>query len=431
MKKQVLVIGPALSRSGYGEQTRFALRALKSFEDEIDVYIIPTAWGNTGWIVDNTEERAWIDKRITLTQQRNAQDLGYHATIQVDVPWAPPPPGVPPEQASGWRRLTNHDVGYTAGVETNKISPEWIERSQIMKKIIVVSEHSKNIFNDTVYTAVDQQTGRQIQIHNKTPIDVVGFPYRGITPSPRLKLDLKHKFNFLTVAQWCRRKNLHNTVKWFVEAFHDKEVGFVMKTNLMKNCLMDRNRTAQSISNILHGYPDRKCSVHLLHGNLTDEEMQALYLEPKIKAYLSLSHGEGFGIPMFDAVCNGMPIVTPAWSGQLDYLTMPDKKGRKTVSAARVDFSMRQIQKDAVWQGILQSDSMWCYADELSAKQKMVDVFNRYSKYKKHATSLKKHITKTFDQNLMYKKFVDSTGILDIEVVPQEQGTLDDLQVFG
>ena len=431
MKKQVLVIGPALSRSGYGEQTRFALRALKSFKDEIDVYIIPTAWGNTGWIVDNDKERAWIDERIQETQKRNAYQLGYNASIQVDVPWAPPPKGIPAEKAPGWRRLTDYDVGYTAGVETNKISPEWIERSQLMKKIIVVSKHSKNVFDDTIYTAVDQKTGRQMQIQNKTAVDVVGFPYRGITPSASLGLDLKHKFNFLTVAQWCQRKNLNNTIKWFVESFHDKDVGFVIKANLMKNCLMDRNRTAMSIRNILHGYPNRKCSVHLLHGNMTDEEMQALYLEPNIKAYLSLSHGEGFGIPMFDAVCNGMPVVTAPWSGPLDYLTMPGKKGRTTVAAARVEFTMSQIQNDAVWNGILNSDSMWCYADEASAKQKMVDVFNRYSKYKKHATALKKHIVKKFNQAALYKKFVESTGILNIEVAPQEQGTLDDLQVFG
>ena len=64
MKKDILVIGPALSRSGYGEQTRFALRALRSREDLFNVFIVPTVWGNTGWIIENDEERHWIDDRI-------------------------------------------------------------------------------------------------------------------------------------------------------------------------------------------------------------------------------------------------------------------------------------------------------------------------------------------------------------------------------
>ena len=431
MKKSVLVIGPALSRSGYGEQTRFALRALRSYENDIDVYVIPTMWGATGWIIDDTEERKWIDDRISLTQQRNAAALGYDASIQVDVPWAPSPQGAPPGNESGWKKLTNYDVGYTAGVETNKISPQWIERSQMMKKIIVVSDHSKNVFNDTVYTAVDRATGRQIQIQNKTPIDVVGFPYRDIPSSDSLGLNLKHDFNFLTVAQWCRRKNLENTILWFVEAFRDKPVGLVLKANLMKNCLMDRTRTARTIEKILENHSDRKCSVHLLHGHLTDSEMKALYVEPKIKAYLSLAHGEGFGIPMFDAVCSGMPVVTCPWSGQVDYLTMLDKKGRNTVVAGRVEFTIGQIQQDAAWKGILEPDSMWCYADQASAKKKMLEVFKKYNKYKQRAKTLQTEIVERFNQDTMHKKFVEATGILDLQIAPKEEGNLDDLQVFG
>ena len=65
-------------------------------------------------------------------------------------------------------------------VETNKVSPQWIEKAQHVKKIIVVSEHSKNVYNDTVYVATDKSTGRQMSISNKTPIDAVGYPVREI-----------------------------------------------------------------------------------------------------------------------------------------------------------------------------------------------------------------------------------------------------------
>ena len=50
MKNKILLKGPVLSQSGYGEQARFALRALRSREDVFDIYIVPIAWGKTGWI---------------------------------------------------------------------------------------------------------------------------------------------------------------------------------------------------------------------------------------------------------------------------------------------------------------------------------------------------------------------------------------------
>ena len=39
MRKKIFVRGPVLSQSGYGEQSRFALRALRSREDKFDVYV--------------------------------------------------------------------------------------------------------------------------------------------------------------------------------------------------------------------------------------------------------------------------------------------------------------------------------------------------------------------------------------------------------
>ena len=59
MKKKIFVRGPVLSQSGYGEQSRFALRALRSKEDLFDIYIQPISWGQTGWIWEENEFRKW------------------------------------------------------------------------------------------------------------------------------------------------------------------------------------------------------------------------------------------------------------------------------------------------------------------------------------------------------------------------------------
>ena len=68
MRKKIFVRGPVLSQSGYGEQSRFALRALRSREDLFEIFIAPIPWGKTGWIWEDTEFRRWMDARIKQTQ---------------------------------------------------------------------------------------------------------------------------------------------------------------------------------------------------------------------------------------------------------------------------------------------------------------------------------------------------------------------------
>ena len=57
MRKKILLKAPILTRSGYGEQSRFALRSLRTREDIFDIYIQPLQWGKTSWIALQDEER--------------------------------------------------------------------------------------------------------------------------------------------------------------------------------------------------------------------------------------------------------------------------------------------------------------------------------------------------------------------------------------
>ena len=87
MKKKILVRGPVLSQSGYGEQSRFALRALKSREDTFDIFIQPIPWGQTGWIWEQSEFRNWMDEKIRMTQILIAKkELQPDMSLQIGIP---------------------------------------------------------------------------------------------------------------------------------------------------------------------------------------------------------------------------------------------------------------------------------------------------------------------------------------------------------
>jgi len=409
MRKKIIVTGPALTQSGYGEHTRFLLRALRSREEIFDIYLNNVNWGKTNWLFEDDDERRWIDFLLqkTIVHARNGGNFDMSA--QVTIP-------------NEWKPLAPINIGVTAGIETTKVSPQWIQASWGVNKIITISEHSKQVYENTSYSATNNETGEQFVASCKAPIEIVHYPVKKFDLI-NLDLDLEHDFNFLTVAQWGPRKNLENTVKWFIEEFKDKEVGLIVKTNVAKNCLLDRRLALNSLKSLIDNGEDRKCKVYLLHGYMSDQEINSLYNNPKIKCLLSATHGEGFGLPIFEAAYNGLPIIAPSWSGHVDFLYMPkkDKNGKIKNKAmfSKVDYSLAPVPPAVVWDGVLQADSMWCEPKEKSFKLKMKDMVENWARHNKRAKDLQAYVLDNFNQEKQYKAFVDA--ILGDETAQEEE----------
>lgn len=400
MKKKVVVRGPVLTQSGYGEHVRMVLRALKEREDLFDIFIVPTNWGQTGWIWEQNDFRNWIDEKIRLASNAIQQKQPFDISIQVSIP-------------NEFERIAAINIGVTAGIETTKVAPIWLQKANEMDKIIVPSTHGKWAFENTLYHGADQN-GKPAVLKLEVPVEVVSYPAREdiqTLPDFADKIGLlEDDFAYILVGQWGPRKNMDNAIRWWLEENWEEDVVLVVKTSHRRNNVMDRDFTENRLKALLNSIKldkkDRKCSLKLLHGDMSEAEMKSLYAHPAIKCMVTATHGEGFGLPLFEFAQSGKPIVAPGWSAHLDFLTYPDEKGEPTKGFLEVDYTLGLVQKEAVWDGVIQADSAWCFASEASYKQRVRQARTKYKKWEPRSLKLAENIKKTCSEKKISDLFV-------------------------
>src|SRR5574337_2003091 len=233
MGKSVLLRAPVLTQSGYGVHARQIAQWLFAKEEEwdLDISCELLNWGQTGWVLDHDAFDGLALKAFHAST--NTKPL-YDVTLQLQLPneWNP--------------ALGKFNVGITAGVETDKCNPAWIQAVNSMHLVIVPSQFVKASFENT-----GQCT---------TPIVVV--PEAFISECTKLgcsiDLDIPTSFNFLVFGQVTGnnpendRKNLAYTVKWLAEVFHNKpDVGVILKTNVARNSKVDAVMTTNMLSKLI------------------------------------------------------------------------------------------------------------------------------------------------------------------------------------
>lgn len=406
--KKVLVKAPAVSMSGYGEHARLILRALRE-QSDIDLFLMNIRWGQTGNIPRDTEEKRWIESLMAKTnsyfnknrEKMQAGEVIFDVSIQVTIP-------------NEWERIAARNIGVTAGIEVDKISHTWVEKTQVVDKIIVPSEFAKAGFDNTVYDLLNNKNGENIQVRCQKETEVIPYPVKTLETDSVFEeeffRDIETEKNFLCVAQWSSRKDLELTINGFVREFHNEEVGLILKTSLASNSNIDRENTKNRLENILEQYPNKKCSVYLLHGNLTEEQLNSIYKSDKVICLVSTTHGEGYGLPLFEAAYNGLPIIAPKWSGHIDFLTM-EYEGKSKYCAVSPKFEVREVGEESVWTGVIERNTKWCYVNEASYRESLRKMLSpHYSSYRKRALELAKTIKKDYSKEAVYQKIIDAIG---------------------
>ena len=377
MKPLVFVSCPIDTHSGYGARSRDIVKALIKSE-KYDVKILPQRWGNTpvGFLKpENSDHKLMLDCIWPNPQLPKQPDVW----IQITVP-------------NEFQPVGKFNIGITAGIETTICAASWIDGLNRMDLNFVSSKHAKDVFLNSVFEERDNNTQQVIRsIKVEKPIEVL---FEGVDINIFKKLDafngevndtledlIKEDFNFLFVGHWLQGemgqdiKDVGMLIKTFLETFKDKKQkpGLILKVSCGNYSIMDRDEILDRIRRIEEHIGGDLPSIYLLHGELTDDEVNELYNHSKVKVSVSFTKGEGYGRPLLEASISGKPFIASNYSGHLDFLD--------SEMSILLPGEVKQIHPSAVVQNMILPESQWFYADNKQAEFYMKDVFTKYEKY--------------------------------------------------
>ena len=165
-------------------------------------------------------------------------------------------------------------------------------------------------------------------------------------------------------------------IKTFLETFKGKKQkpGLILKTTSVNYSIIDREEILDRIRKIKESVGNEDLpNIYLLHGELSDGEINELYNHPKIKAHVSFTKGEGYGRPLLEASISQKPVIASNWSGHVDFLNQE--------MSILLSGEVKQIHPSAVIPDMLLSESGWFTVDYKKASETLEDVYKNYKKY--------------------------------------------------
>lgn len=383
-KKKVLLRGPVLTQSGYGVHARQVAKWLFS-NQQLDVEVQALPWGDTPWLIDKNLDGGFIGKLMEKTIDPTGRN--YDVSVQIQLP-------------NEWdNNIAKTNIGISAVVETDVCNPSWVQACNKMSMIIVPSQHARDCLTKTGTINV--------------PLHVVPEAYApacaGNFNTHVNNLDFSTPFNFLIFGQLTgnnpenERKNIFYTVKWLCETFkNDKDVGVVIKTNSGRNTCIDRKIIKQTFETVVKEVRQSMFPrVHLLHGDMSDEEISSLYKHPKIKALVSLTKGEGYGLPILEAAACGLPVIATGWSGHLDFLSHG-----KYID---INYKLVDIHPSRVDNKIFMKGQKWAQVSEEDFKKKVLKFKSSSAIPKQWALDLQSKILEKYSIESIVERYNDTT----------------------
>ena len=403
MNKPLAVVScPLDTYSGYGARARDFVKALIAL-DKYEVKTLSQRWGNTrfGYLDDHKESLLMSTIIPNITTK---PDLWIQCTVPNE-----------------FQPVGKFNIGLTAGMETTLVHQSWLEGCNRMDLVLTSSAHSQKVFKDTNYSIQDNKTKQVVKtIKLEKPVEVLreGADLDKYFAKSTTAFDLsavKESFCFLFVGHWMQgdighdRKNVGYTIKSFLETFKNKlnSPALILKTQQVGSSILDQDRIMRRIDEIRKTVKGSLPNIYVVSGDLSDEQVNHLYNNPKVKAMVSFTKGEGFGRPLLEFSLTGKPIIASGWSGQLDFL---DNK-----RAILIGGTLENVHKSAAVKDMILEQSQWFKPEDIQVAKAWTVMHKKYKDFLIPAKQLKNANKNEFS----FDRMVEELKTYDEKYIPE------------
>ncbi len=395
MKPTCIVSCPIDTFSGYGHRSRDFVRSLiEAKGSDWDIKILPQKWGNTPWGFLKANDPL---KTHYLTEGEHPQPDVW---IQITIP-------------NEFQQQGKFNIGVTAGIESTVPPADWVQGMNRMDLNLVSSEFTKDTFSSIQFNETDQQNNVVRQLRLEKPIKVL---FEGLDTGVYFKkpeksglLDnIDENFCFLFTGHWLPgnfgedRKHVATLIRTFLKTFDKRgpKPALLLKTNKVDYSLLDKEDILKDIRRIRSkfDYKENLPNIYILHGEFTNEELNKINNDPKIKSFVSFTKGEGFGRPLLEQAITGKPVITTNWSGHVDFI--------KEEYNILLGGELKPVHKSASNQWLLEQ-AQWFNVNTEIASKALKDVYKNYKKYVEQSRKQTQFLKTNFSQDKMTEVLKD------------------------
>lgn len=282
--------GAFYDNSGYGEAARYNVKAINELGIPIKITNVSFA-----------PQPSLFKEDVQFFEELSSKDIEYNLCIYHFTP----------ENVPRFLEKGKINIIHTTW-ETNKLHPHWVPICNSVNAILVPSSWNIEVFRNSGVT-----------------VPILKFPhifnvnkFDGVEP-----LNAFERFNntlkFYSVFQWSERKNPYGLIRTYLSEFNEKDdVVLFLKTYVANGTKKDALWVIDEINNIKSSIVKDVGQNFPKMVALTDimDEKMLNSLHKSMDVYLAPVRGEGFGMPILDAVLAERNIIATGYSAQMDFL---------------------------------------------------------------------------------------------------------------
>ena len=287
-------------------------------------------------------------------------------------------------------------------------SSEWIDELWVPSRFVKIVYIQNGIHPNKIRIIPEPLN---IDIYNKKV-----KPYKTL-PSRNSKKGLikitKRTFRFLSVFKWEPRKGIDVLLEAFMREFKKNDnvqlylqtYAYEQSDELSREFNNLQNKLNQTIDKILENnstlnrdyiYKYMYPKIEIMTKQRSMKQLASLYATAN--CYIQASHGEGFGLPVMEAMAVGTPVIVTKWSGLRDLVI-------NNTYGYLIDINGKQYAENTPGRtDFVQDKQKWADINVESLMENMRNVYGKRKKAKRIGKNGQKYVHKHFHPNKIAKQ---------------------------